>query len=116
MTKPVRIQLSRKSGFRLQAHSRSINGLQAVKVDRSTKWGNPFPICPGTTREYSVELFEYLCAGYIACGRAPSIEEQQAILKYWCANIEKLRGMNLACWCKPGDPCHADVLLELADR
>ena len=26
-----------------------------------------------------------------------------------------LRGKNLACWCKPGQPCHADVLLELAN-
>lgn len=29
--------------------------------------------------------------------------------------LERLRGMDLACWCKPGDPCHADVLLELAN-
>jgi hypothetical protein len=27
--------------------------------------------------------------------------------------IEKLKGKNLACWCKEGDPCHADVLLEM---
>lgn len=29
--------------------------------------------------------------------------------------IAPLRDKNLACWCKPGDPCHADVLLELAN-
>ena len=29
--------------------------------------------------------------------------------------IEALRGKNLACWCKIGDPCHADVLIELAN-
>lgn len=28
---------------------------------------------------------------------------------------EKLRGKNLACYCKPGEPCHADVLLEIAN-
>jgi hypothetical protein len=27
----------------------------------------------------------------------------------------ELRGKDLACWCKPGEPCHADVLLELAN-
>jgi hypothetical protein len=27
-----------------------------------------------------------------------------------------LRGKNLACWCKLGTACHADVLLELANR
>ena len=27
----------------------------------------------------------------------------------------ELAGKDLACWCKPGDPCHADVLLEIAN-
>lgn len=27
----------------------------------------------------------------------------------------ELHGKNLACWCKIGTPCHADVLLELAN-
>jgi hypothetical protein len=27
-----------------------------------------------------------------------------------------LANKNLACWCKPGEPCHADVLLELANQ
>jgi hypothetical protein len=30
------------------------------------------------------------------------------------AKIE-LRGKNLACWCRPGSPCHADILLELVN-
>jgi hypothetical protein len=32
------------------------------------------------------------------------------------AALPSLRGKNLACWCKPGQPCHADVLLKLAVR
>ena len=28
----------------------------------------------------------------------------------------ELGGHNLACWCRPGTPCHADVLIELANR
>lgn len=31
-------------------------------------------------------------------------------------SLEPLRGKNLACWCKPDARCHADVLLELANR
>jgi hypothetical protein len=27
----------------------------------------------------------------------------------------ELAGRNLACWCPPGEPCHADVLLEVAN-
>lgn len=30
------------------------------------------------------------------------------------ANLDQLRGHDLCCWCKPGEPCHADVLLRLA--
>ncbi|MGH6822039.1 MAG: DUF4326 domain-containing protein [Methylocella sp.] len=26
------------------------------------------------------------------------------------------RGKNLACFCKLGEPCHVDVLLELANK
>lgn len=29
--------------------------------------------------------------------------------------IGKLRGKNLACWCKKNEPCHADILLERAN-
>lgn len=29
--------------------------------------------------------------------------------------LTKLRGKNLACWCPLYQPCHADVLLELAN-
>jgi hypothetical protein len=30
--------------------------------------------------------------------------------------ITQLRGKNLACWCKLGQPCHADILLELSNK
>jgi hypothetical protein len=30
--------------------------------------------------------------------------------------FEPLRGRDLACWCPLDQPCHADVLLELANR
>lgn len=29
--------------------------------------------------------------------------------------VAELAGRDLACWCNPGDPCHADVLLEVAN-
>jgi len=31
-------------------------------------------------------------------------------------NLEELRGKNLACFCKIGEPCHADVLLKIANE
>lgn len=30
--------------------------------------------------------------------------------------FEDIRGRDLVCWCPLGQPCHADVLLELANR
>jgi hypothetical protein len=27
----------------------------------------------------------------------------------------ELAGHNLACWCRPGTPCHADILIQLAN-
>ena len=30
--------------------------------------------------------------------------------------LEELRGKNLACWCRIGEPCHGDTWLELAGR
>jgi len=32
------------------------------------------------------------------------------------ALLPKLRGKMLACWCKPGDPCHTDVLIDLIEE
>lgn len=30
-------------------------------------------------------------------------------------NLNELKGKDLACWCRPDSPCHADVLLVLAN-
>eukprot|EP01036_Dinobryon_divergens_P021863 gene21863-biopygen19207 len=30
--------------------------------------------------------------------------------------ITALRGKNLACWCRPCTPCHADTLIEIANQ
>lgn len=95
--KPQRIQLSRAKGWRMPAG--------AVKVDRSTRWGNPYQAGKdGDGRQsYLVDLF-----------RAYLAREEQAELV--AAAKRELRGKDLACWCKPGSPCHADVLLEIANE
>lgn len=105
MTRPVRIQLSRAKGFRLQAVSLAVNGLACVKVDRSTKWGNPYDIGDRDRcwRATVVEIFK----GWI---REPGQAELRA------AAQAELRGKNLACWCpQDGGACHADVLLAIAN-
>ena len=90
--RPRRIQLSRAKGWRMPENT--------VKVDRSTKWGNPYPVAPGRTAEQAVRGYRL----YVA--QMPGLREMAA---------RKLRGRNLACWCRLDKPCHADVLLELAN-
>lgn len=87
-----------------------------VKVDRSTRYGNPFAAGKlvfatgpkqGQTMDQAdaVKSFRNLMAMNLR--REPA--KTRAIL-------DELRGKNLACWCRPGAPCHADVLLELANK
>lgn len=118
-TQPIRIQRSRKAGWRMPQNT--------VYVGRPTRFGNPFFVSnvirlsdpdmlfaafgPAGTQigeayydyneaaKYAVELFRELLE-----------REMQP------ADKEQLRGKNLACWCKAGDPCHADVLLEYANQ
>lgn len=103
MTKPVRLQLSRRKGFNLQSASRAMNGLPAINVARPTKHGNPYKVGGLLTAVECVEAFSDMWD--LALKRAGAAEA-----------LEELRGSNLACWCKPGAPCHADVLLTLANR
>jgi hypothetical protein len=108
MTRPRRIQLSRKKGWRMPDNT--------LSVARPGKWGNPFKIgisvSSGTrldfvsksirTRADAVEAFQNMLA--FPERHYPSADE-----------IATMRGKNLACWCPLGEPCHADVLLDLAN-
>lgn len=74
----------------------------AVKVDRSTRWGNPYVGDGPHDRAKMVALFAAYCAR----------PEQAAFV---AAVQAALRGKDLACWCPLDGPCHADVLLVLAN-
>lgn len=106
---PERIQLRRAKGWRMPAG--------AVKVDLTTRWGNPFRrgVSGVRTNEEAVHLYRLMLDGYLCVSGGPSMDEQRAHRRYVNAQIWRLRDKNLACWCKPGEPCHADVLLELAN-
>lgn len=101
--KPKRIQLSRRKGWRMPAG--------AVKVDRSTAWGNPWKV--GTC---SPTLGHVMARGEAVARYAAEMRNPDSLLAPIAARARReLRGKDLACWCKPGDPCHADVLLEVAN-
>jgi hypothetical protein len=82
-----------------------------VSVTRPGKWGNPFRDTP----ENALTAYRQWLNGE---STSPAIRNRlydgkppptKAEIK------EVLRGKNLACFCKEGDPCHADILLEIAN-
>lgn len=101
--KPVRLQLSRRKGFDLQALSQATNGLTAISVARPGRWGNPYH---GDGADYD---HAYVVGLYREHLNRPDQAAERREIK------AELRMANLACWCKPGDACHADVLLEIAN-
>lgn len=122
---PLRLRLSRAKGFDLQAHSRAINGLPAVHVARPTKWGNPFTIRLAIEAGFLRRADEALAADFVVECFTDWLFDKPEQMWIWpfgdaartqiLLNVADLRGKNLACWCKPDAPCHADVLLELAN-
>lgn len=72
-----------------------------IVVTRPTKWGNPHPLSLG--REEAVRRYrDDLLAGALAV----TVEDVK----------RELRGRDLACYCPLDGPCHADVLLEIANE
>ena len=101
--KPKRIQLRRTKGWRLPPNT--------VVVSRPSKWGNPFVAGPREQRahDYKVALLWELIA------RSTRELTEDRHMRGVASDLAELRGKNLACWCPIGEPCHADVLLELAN-
>ena len=101
---PKRIQLRRTRGWRKPA--------DAVVVSRPTKWGNPWKVDPDratyppsnecrTTATEVVDIYRE----WVAHAAPFTTEDIRA----------ELAGRDLACWCPLTQPCHADVLLEIAN-
>lgn len=92
---PIRIQRSR------QHKQVSPNGLPIVYVGRRSKYGNPYK------SGIDFETVEECINNY-------EIRVQQVFTKEEI--IKDLGGKNLSCWCKIGEPCHADILLKIANQ
>ena len=95
-----RLILSHRKGYRKPA--------AAVVVSRPTKWGNPFD-WRKMGKQQAARKYEDWLTNQIA--RKYHQKQNQWILKH----LRELRGKDLACWCKLDEPCHADVLLRLAN-
>lgn len=111
MKKPQRIQRKRTRGFNLKRESKKLNGLECVYVGRPSIFGNPFDSAEDFEKMHNIITPNY---GYCAIITVGDDEKP-----HQCASklqIRQLRGKNLACWCALDKPCHADVLLKIANE
>ena len=99
MSPPARVQLRRTKGWRMPPNT--------VKVDRTTRWGNRYRKGGLVWRERGFGKVK---------DDAEAVDLFRRLVVPQMSDVAQLRGKNLACWCKPGEPCHADVLLEVANR
>ena len=107
--RPVRIQRKRTKGWRMPENT--------TYVGRPTKWGNPFPISRLLSQDSAYRLFEWLLLGEDGDPYTPRQKFFMSRGKgYPRTDLQELRGRNLACWCPLDQPCHADVLLDLANQ
>ena len=117
---PVRIQRRRTKGWKMPEG--------AVCVTRPGRFGNPFTIKDMRECGYkgSDEDLRRCCVGSFRGWATGSHETwtgplAEAAHKKLMDGLPSLRGKDLACWCPLNDkdgklvPCHADVLLELAN-
>ncbi len=76
-----------------------------IYVGRPTVWGNPYVV--GS---------QLLNGETLTAAKAVELYRQQVVEVFDAQTIRaRLGGKNLACWCPLDRPCHADVLLELAN-
>ena len=133
---PERRQLSRGKGFRLPPSAKS--------VARPGLWGNPFVVVrptvvmldwgPGIDDAWQVVRRDRtagdghygrhrthpdaltacikLHRNWLTGARISNMGDTGAVL---AVRLTELQGLDLACWCPLGSPCHADTLLELAN-
>lgn len=88
---PQRIQCKRTKGSKLPPNT--------VFVGSGAKWRNPYPLYYG---------WRWAANSFARLSKDWTPEQVQEVR-------DELRGKNLACHCPLEEPCHADILLEIAN-
>lgn len=100
---PRRIQLRRTKGWRKPE--------DAIVVSRPSVWGNPWK---------AGEDHPWYPAGQVLMSRQDAVDFYRTSVQSFAPQTivylrHVLAGHDLACWCPLDAPCHADVLLEIAN-
>jgi hypothetical protein len=120
---PVRVQRKRTKGWKMPPNT--------VYVGRPSKWGNPFVAWKDgqpfhdkhgihtLSAEIAVASYRHMLIEEGAINSMPTFKWPKGkIPREWITMadvVRELRGKDLACWCPLDQPCHADVLLEIAN-
>ena len=124
---PKRIQRKRTKGWKMPEG--------AVYVGRPTIFGNPFKVvkhiitstcCEGPDTEWNVfneeaggfwrfQSREEAMTGSVNLFRAAAYSALNSTASWRRKVVFVLKDRDLACWCPLDQPCHADVLLEIAN-
>jgi len=105
---PKRIQMTRQRPWRWE-------NPDAVIVDRSTQYGNRFVVVKRKGGWCVADPWQRF--GHFWSKQEASAHAVERFRREVAPTLDlgPLRGRDLACWCSLADPCHADVLLELAN-
>jgi len=112
---PQRIQRKRTKGWRAP--------YGAVYVGRPSVWGNPFQVFRNQTEGFRRKQIERYRGAILGGPLGDRVKlERYTQMHGWHGGFSldairtRLRGRDLMCWCPLDRPCHADVLLELANN
>lgn len=139
--RPVRIQRKRTKGWRMPEGavyvgrpSRWGNPFAAQRVPRWPRWGGPAPwqVVDATGKVWPHDESRRPILGRAAAETEHKRTALAAAVDLFALHVgpfgnyeyddedlsrlrDELSGRDLACWCPLDQPCHADVLLELAN-
>lgn len=115
MSAPKRIRMTRQRPWRSEHPD-------AVIVARPSKWGNRFKVgnsmCPGRLGQCPSVVIDQRLAVELYRVHVQQFAAEFGDYVHGALgghDLNELRGRDLACWCPLDQPCHADVLLEIAN-
>ena len=123
MSEPKRIQRKRTKGWKMPKG--------AIYVGRPTLWGNPFCVGEMVAHRHRscAHPYEFYIDHHMVVRPDQAVSlfrkiitepHEHGVLGHETPTITAIRralaGHDLACWCPLNKPCHADVLLELANQ